>query len=227
MERPLVLVIRGAMPRPDQLEWLSAPAAEMAFVHLPGFHSPPLPEPGIEAFAAHFDRLVSDRFLGRNVVLVGLSVGALVAAAMRAPGIRARLLVEPFFATAHLWPLHEMIRSLLPSQDADFRRWVEAVLGTAADRIEERDYRHVLTGDVPLYALVGDVPLNPRRPMYGLPSLTTEPDIVLLRAAGAHIRQVRSRHNMPEDAPAAIQDMLALVLSAKSEPERDSDASAP
>ena len=52
-----------------------------------------------------------------------------------------------------------------------FDDWVWDVLGVGPERTEDRDYAHLLTGDLPIYALLGD----PQRPVVAperLPTLT-------------------------------------------------------
>ena len=78
-DRPLVLVVRGVCPALDRHADLDPPDADLALLHLPGFHSPLIRPFSIEVFAQAFDELVQTRFADRQITLVGASTGALVA----------------------------------------------------------------------------------------------------------------------------------------------------
>jgi hypothetical protein len=209
-DRPLVLVIRGAMPLRHALEWLQPSEADIVFAHLPGFHSPVLVASSIGVFIAAFDVVIRQAFADRSIVVLGVSAGAIVAAGLRAPQLAARVLIEPFFSTAKLKPLAAVVRRLLADANEPYRRWVWHVLGIALDAVEDRRYGHLLTPDLPIYAVVGDVPLS-QPPPAALPSLTDDADRALLIEAGADLRVARGGHDMPSEDPGAI---VAAMLDA-------------
>ncbi|MBS0334541.1 MAG: hypothetical protein JSS35_17365 [Proteobacteria bacterium] len=211
---PVVLVIRGVLPPADYMEWLEPHGADTAFLHLPGMHHPLLRTIGVAAFAQAFDEAVRVRFAGRPVLAVGASAGALVAAAMDAPQIGGRLLIEPFFSTLQLWPLRNWLRHAYSAASPGLWVWLWSVLGIAPDREEERDYRAVLRPGLPILAVVGDRPLQPPRPVSSLPSLAGDADRALLREAGAEIREVSAGHDLSREAPEALQAAVADALAA-------------
>ncbi len=100
--RPLVLAIRGALPGPEDLEWLRPARADIAFLHLPGFYSPLLINNSVGVTIHAFDHVITTVFTERRIVLLGASTGALPAIGLRSPQIVGRVLVEPFFSTAKL-----------------------------------------------------------------------------------------------------------------------------
>lgn len=191
---PLVVVINGAFPTAvDDLHWLDVPGAQMAFLHLPGFHSRRLAEISIDAFTAGHGEALRLAF-GRPFVAAGVSTGALVAMGLR-EATRV-LAVEPFFATGQLWPLFNVFSSnaehgVWPEAA---QRWADAIFGR---RGAGRDYHQILADlGAETVALVGDLPLMPERSNVDrMPSLCSDDDrralvahpLVTLRgAAGGH-----------------------------------------
>jgi hypothetical protein len=206
-ERPLVLVIRGAMARADDLEWLTLADHDLVFAHLPGFHSPMLAANSVGTFIFAFDAAIRGAFPQRRITVLGSSAGAIVAAGLRAPQLVARVLVEPFFSTGKLAPLAAMLRGQMPVTTEPYRRWIWDILGISSEAIEDRHYEHLLIPDLPIHAVVGDIPLA--QPVTGgLPSLTDEADRALLRAAGADLRVAPGGHDLPNMAPKAIAEAL-------------------
>jgi pimeloyl-ACP methyl ester carboxylesterase len=204
-DRPLVLAIRGAFPTPDHLADLEPPGADLALVHLPGHHSPRLRTTSIVAFISAFDQVIENHWRGRQVTVVGVSTGALVALGLRSPEVRGVLAVEPFFSTAKLWPMVEFAhRELRTSDQAALHDWMDAIFGYTLAGVTDRNYEAVLKRrDRPATMLVGDVPLNPRRPVRGMPSLTDEDDRRRLPC-----RVSPGGHDIPIDAiRAALADL--------------------
>lgn len=212
----VIVVIRGAFADLDQMERLSAEKADIAYLHLPGWHSPRLVDTSIGAFIAAFDEVLRQRFSERRLTLLGLSAGAIVAAGLRSGQIDGRILVEPFFRTERLWALHEIVRSILPTLTPADEEWAWRILGIAPDRVENRDYSAALRMDGRLVALVGEEPLLPRRPMWRLPSLTDAADRARLRAGGVDVRLVAGGHDVATNAPdaivAALEDLSGLAI---------------
>jgi hypothetical protein len=205
-DRPLVLAIRGAFPDSEQYADLDPPGADLALLHLPGFFSPRFTEPSVQAFVTAFDEVIRSRFPGRAVTAVGASVGAIVALGLRSPEVRGVLAVEPFFSTMKLWPLIEFVQRKLPADDVRSAIWTQAVLGIGRADVQDRRFDWALDRqDRPARAIFGDVALNPRRPVAGMPSLADEED----RRRLPH-RTVSGGH---EVALAAVRAELALLLA--------------
>jgi Alpha/beta hydrolase family len=111
---PIVFAIRGAMAGLQDLEWLSETVPNVVYTHLPGFHSPFLRDTSIAAFIHAYDAAIAEMFGSRPVTVLGVSAGALVAAGLTSTQITGRLMIEPFFSTANLWALVELVRAALP-----------------------------------------------------------------------------------------------------------------
>jgi hypothetical protein len=210
--RPLILVIRGALPQPHDLEWLRPAGADIAFLHLPSFHSPALINTSVGITIHAFDQVIATEFSDRRIILMGVSSGALPAAGLRSPQIVGRVLVEPFFSTAKLWALAEYLRVLVPADQTTIWSWFSEVLGISLTGQEERDFRHLPAPGLPLHVVIGDEPLMPRRPMRVLPSLTDEADRQLLLSMGARISVVPGGHEVPRNDPAALTAALEEMI---------------
>ncbi len=223
---PLALMISGAFPKKNDLEWLEPDGVGTAFLNLPGFHSPGLVTNTIAAFIDAFDQVIAQRFRGRPITVFGSSTGAIVASGLRASEIRSRVLVEPFLSTGDLWPFQDFVARFLGDEREGGRTWLWNVFGISPERIEDRNYEAVFRPEIPTIALVGDEPLMPRRPVNHLPSLTSEADRNRLRDLGVELRRCRGGHDLyihgRDAASAALADALSRQLPAPAEiPERN------
>lgn len=153
--RPILLFIMGAFATENTVDRVHErfPALDVLRAHLPGNHCPPLSEVTVEAFAAAFTEALETRFVGRQVAIVGLSVGALVAMSIRAAGVAGLVLVEPPLVTDEAWPLR-LLRTQAPSGNEDF---IWNIFGVGADRFERRDYRRQFAEvRTPMTIVLGD-----------------------------------------------------------------------
>jgi pimeloyl-ACP methyl ester carboxylesterase len=191
------LVIRGAFAERDLLHGLPKfVPGPVRLEHLPGMHSPFLEEDSVEAFAEHFDRSLAGQ---SDVTVMGLSVGGLVALAMRHPSIKRLILVDTLLQTGPCWPL-TWLRQRVESERQ--WRWCESLLGLYPDRLVQRDYRPLLRGlQVPTTALIASDPLGLPRQAPRMPGLITEEDKRLYRDHPlVSVVNVDSGHNVPAQA---------------------------
>src|ERR1700735_3399505 len=96
--RPVVLVITGAWAPADEMIKTAdvvGPAWDAVVMRLPGNGTPILAETSVEAWGRAVGELVATALAGRPVVLVGLSIGALVALAVRHPQVARVVALEP------------------------------------------------------------------------------------------------------------------------------------
>jgi hypothetical protein len=214
-ERPLLFMIRGAFPEPDQLVRLgeSFPGTDFAWVDLPGMHSPHFAWPSVPLFAAAFDEALDLLFPGRRITAVGISMGGTTALHMRSPLVRSMVLADPPLQTGQLWPLigYRQIAPKMPGGSD----WLQAVLGIGPMTVENRDYRGALEGLVaaPQFLLGGE-PLLPERPLRALPGLTSAEDReLLLNRFGGAVALLRGvGHNIARDAEAALGGAIRDAL---------------
>ena len=222
-DRPLVLSISGAfsIAEPRAVTELPGllPEALVLNAHLPGNHCPPLVSHSIGVYARAFDEAVDA--IGRPTIVVGASVGALVAFAMVSPWLRGIVAADPPLVGSKLWPLVEPFRKKLRDHPHDMsqREFIWSVFGIDETRHEERDYRHLLDQiTVPTWVLFGDEALYPRRPAEKLMSLLDEPERDLLRKHPmTRIRLIEGLgHNVPGRAitfvRTATRDLLQTTL---------------
>ncbi len=171
-DRPGVLAITGAFAKADYMSRLPVAVAPdyAGFVaHLPGNHSPELSEISIDAYAKAFDEVVAS--LNRPMVVLGISVGGLVALGMKRPA--GAVAVEPPLNTGCLWPMLRGIRPYLEQHGPFF--W--SIFGFSLSGGVTRTYHHLLDQrTVPVAVVVGEEPLFPRRETRWYPSFVTDED---------------------------------------------------
>jgi pimeloyl-ACP methyl ester carboxylesterase len=212
---PVVLAMRGATPPPEQLASVPTQGANLLLLHLPGMYSPLLSRTSIEAFATAYDEVIAAVVPDRDIVALGVSTGAVVALGLRAPQIKAQVIVEPFFSTKKLWALSDLVRRGMKDHPVDhpLARWFDAIFGYTSNGVSDRDYSWVLKTPLrPTWALVGSVPLLPPRTLSIMPSLTDDMDRERLRACGARVCTVEGGHDLPLQSPAAIATAVAEAL---------------
>lgn len=184
--RPVVLWIDGAFaiarPRSFELQGY-LPEARVLNAHLPGNHCPETTEHSVAAYAEAYDDLL--RQVDRPAVVIGASVGGLIAMAMRSPLLRGLVLLDPPLMTRKLWPLFGAFQRWLRERPGEtyLKTFLDNVFGISATRVTGRDYRGLVQGlDRPTWVLFGDQALMPQRPVQEVPSLLDEPERALLAA---------------------------------------------
>jgi pimeloyl-ACP methyl ester carboxylesterase len=221
-ERPAIIAVTGAFAGADtmtKLPQVMGEACDCFVMHLPGNHAPTLREVGVRPYARALEAVIGQAFAARPVILVGVSIGALVALAVRASSVRRVVAVEPPLVMGKLWPMLDPLADKVAAApgDADLAAFAEAVFGVGRTARREITYFDLFDGlDVPVEVVVGDRPLMPRRAEPTYPSFVDEaerawlarrPTVVLHVAPGAG-------HNVPFQAPLFLKAILAEAVAA-------------
>jgi pimeloyl-ACP methyl ester carboxylesterase len=214
-DRPLkILAITGMLAVAHDMERFPvavAPRYSGAVARLPGHGGPQLSQTSIGAFARAFDEVVE--FLGPTIV-VGLSVGALVSLAMRAPSIRRVVAVEPPLETAKLWQMGQAMAATF----ADHAEFYREVMGFDGVTFTGRCYLDLLENlPRPTDFVVGDKPLFPTRPGNGqVFSMVDEAQRRLIRAARGAALFVApgAGHPVQRQAGAYLLDVILRACEA-------------
>ncbi len=206
-DRPLLLVIRGAFVADNQLHGLAAYIQDwdVALVHLPGVHTPFFRANAVQDFADAFDEVLASLGHGR-VMVIGVSLGGVVALALRSAQVQGQLLVDTALRTASLWMLPQPFREGARS-DAAIGRWIWDLFGISETEVVDRDYGPILAREgPPVTLLLGSDPLGDPRPLTRMPSLVSNADRALYRASPRVSATVvpDSGHNIPADNLAAL-----------------------
>jgi len=215
--RPMVLAITGAWAEPEdmiKLPAVVAPAWDAAVMRLPGNGTPPLAETSIAAWARAVDQMVARAFAGRAVVLVGLSVGALVALGVRTSQVRRVLALEPPLVMSKLWPMEPVLRRRW-CEDPAARPFIEQVFGVMGEGREERAYFGLFApGAPPAEVVVGETPLYPVRHTERFPSFVDGPERAWLAAQpGVEVHVAPDAgHNIHVHAQGFLRDTLMSAL---------------
>lgn len=110
---------------------------------LPGHGCPELVSCSVGVFASAYAEAARTVFRRRRLLICGESVGGLVALAMDVPGAKV-LALDPPIRTAENSSMVSLIRKQLLIYP-QFEGFIWSILGIAAERTEERDYRPLLS----------------------------------------------------------------------------------
>lgn len=186
--KPVALMLHGALRNGSVLyPWvrLLDTHFDVVFVDLPGHgSSPAIEEVGLETFTTNIGDAVHSTFAGREVVVIGESLGGLIALAMGDGSIaevRAVIGADPPLATRKLYHIAQAMRGMMAQEPANtfLADFSQSFYGVRRDGIlEERLYYHVFGAlKVPALVLTGDFLLPPvPMPSQGVPCLMDHVD---------------------------------------------------
>jgi pimeloyl-ACP methyl ester carboxylesterase len=215
--RPVILAIRGAFAPFDQLSWLGAqlPEAEVVVAHLPGLIGP-LPEAvSIQGFANAFRELIETIYAGRQVVVVGASIGGLVALSLNSDRVKGVVAIDPPLSTAKLWPLRDWAETARPALSVAHQEWLWRILGYGP-KVEDRCYDSVIENlKRHAHVIVAGVALHPRRNLASMPGLLDAADIALLRSHPLlTVRVAREAgHDVATEHPSLLLNTIREALT--------------
>jgi pimeloyl-ACP methyl ester carboxylesterase len=173
--RPLVIVLHGALRHSENTQaWFPVLSKDfdVIFVDLPGHgHSPSDGEPSIPAFTERFREFLLRHFARRDVVIVGESVGGLVALGVadgRTPCVRGVIAADPPLSTAKQWPIYANFvhrATTRPIGDYLMTLFANAFGYTLQGLIGDRIYYSILAHvTAPALILTGTLPAVSRAP---------------------------------------------------------------
>ena len=185
--RPVLLMIHGALRNSEVLfDWipLCDPDFDVVCVDLPGHgRSPTILDVTIDRFAENIGDVVTTVLSTRRVVVVGESLGGLVALAMGGgaiPSINGIVAADPPMTMAKLWHVRAALSSAIASDPTN--KFLQAlalnIFGVGSDgAVHERIYYHLIDqARKPILVLTGDVPLLPPRNINAVPCLVDDVD---------------------------------------------------
>ncbi len=198
--RPVVLMIHGALRESSALfDWITLldPEFEVVLVDLPGHgRSPPIANVTIEGFAANVADVVTAALGDRAVVVVGESLGGLVALAMGGlpiESIQGIIAADPPMTMAKLWHVKNAMSGMVASNPGNhfWRSLARNVFGVDSDGYgNERIYYGLVDQvQVPVLFLTGDVPLFPVRNVNAVPCLFDDVDLYVVKRFAGDIAQ--------------------------------------
>ncbi len=229
--RPVIVLIHGALRWSETLsDWGDdlADIADVVLIDLPGHgRSDPLLPASVDALAKRIAEGIQAGLADRDVMLVGESLGGLVALAiggMADPGpVRAVFAADPPLTTRKLRNVHANLNKYLreyPEQAAFSKSLAFEVFGMSGEVIEERIYYPVIGRlKVPAMIVTGDQALYPHHARSAVACVIDEVDrFVLGEFYGdkVMVRQIEDgdhrllTHRKPE-CLALIKAMLARI----------------
>lgn len=218
--RPLVVLFHGAFRAAISLvSWFERldPLADVVIGELPGHGKAPRITPTLEAYSRLFESALMAHFQGRPMVLVGESLGGLVAASLSHLGPVVAL--DPPLTTAKLWPLHLTIRRRR-EEDPTFNYDAEFASNFFGYKDDgppaQRSYFHLFeTLASPAWVVAGGVPLSPPRFVETTPGFLEPPDLDRLRKAPGVTVHVAAEagHLITTEAPELALSTIGEALA--------------
>lgn len=190
--RPVLLMIHGALRDSSVLfDWIQLcdPEFDVVFIDLPGHgRSQAIANVTIESFAENVGDAVTAVLGNRVVVVVGESLGGLVACAMnglRLDPVQGIVAADPPMTMAKLWHVRNAMSSAVARDPANhfLRSMALNIFGvdSAGQAYERVYYRFVEQPGKPVLILTGDVPLFPERNVNAIPCLIDDVDRYVVR----------------------------------------------
>ncbi|HLZ77349.1 hypothetical protein [Phenylobacterium sp.] len=216
--RPLVFALPSSLSTPEnfaavqqRLELL----ADMCVMTLPIGAAYDLAAHTVQGLTALVGELLESRYPDRPVVLLGASIGAVIALGVRARNLARIVAVEPPLVTAGLWPVLDAFgEHLRQVKDELSEAYISGTFGVTQTDVVGLDHRWVLQGlNVPVDVMLAEEPLEPRRALARHPSLVGEAERRLLAATpGVRLHLVAGTgHNLIGHA---IEPASEIVLEA-------------
>lgn len=195
--RPVVIVLHGALRHSENTQvWLPVLTEDydVLLVDLPGHgRSPPDRNASVPGFTARLRELIARHLPDRDIVVIGESVGGLVALGLgngRTPQVRGVIASDPPLSTGKLWPVFSNFLRPSAGPHSDFVKafylntfgyfLTEGGGGIARERLY---YALIHAMAVRTLILTGDLPLFPVRPMPdNVPCLIDDVDRLIIRS---------------------------------------------
>lgn len=110
--RPILLLLNGlyANDRFAGIIRSTLPNVDVFAGRLPGDHAPSTMTTSLGVHAAAYSYAIGAKFGDAPLLVVGVSVGGLIAMALRAPSVRRLLVMDPPLRTGELWSLAKGLR---------------------------------------------------------------------------------------------------------------------
>lgn len=195
--RPVVIILHGALRHSENTQvWMPVLADDydVLLVDLPGHgRSPPDKNASVAGFTARLRELIARHLAERDIVVIGESVGGLVALGLgdgRMPQVRGVLVSDPPLSTGKLWPVFNNFLRPSAGPHSDFVKafyfntfgyfLTEGGGGIAREHLY---YPLIEAVKVRTLVLTGDLPLFPVRPMpNNVPCLLDDVDRMIIRS---------------------------------------------
>jgi pimeloyl-ACP methyl ester carboxylesterase len=202
--KPVVIMLHGMMRDVRFLmEWyaLVPRQLDLVLVDLPGHgRSPANGASTVDAMTSRVSEVIASQFAGREVVVIGESLGGLIALSLAGrgiPEIRGVVASDPPLSTAKQWAVYsnfmDYTHETAPIAMTEVQRAIFAdVLGIVGkDHVRETLYYDLVRAvRVPTLMLMGDVPLFPATPTRpAVPTVLDEVDRYVIGLIGnRHVR---------------------------------------
>jgi len=214
----IVAVLPGFSRSAAQLShWKDLLPAEVRLFDLPGHGgASPMASPTLARLADHFSEQIP-----RDALIVGESLGGLVALKMAATGYRV-VAIEPPLSTAKLWVLRYVLQQALEQDPKTswMGPFVESLFGVAAGKAPQSlNYWPLLDeATAPVDIIAATEPLWPMRSIHltpaTTPSVLDEVDAYHLRRhANVRFRTLDGPHTLLTESPDACRQALLEIIA--------------
>lgn len=206
-----VLLIPGALRSATNLAGWAERIPGLRLQSLPAHGGEPAIEWSLDAWIRHFQKFVSP-----ETVVIGESLGGLVALGLGSKGIRGVIAIDPPLTTAKAWPVR---LSLVDYAKKNPGRGADGLLsifgynqnGSIEDKIY---YDYIRTSIAPTFIVTGDVPLHPQRSSAVPPCLVDDVDRYFLNNfTRARVYEIAGSHMLLDESPETCEFILKEILS--------------
>jgi pimeloyl-ACP methyl ester carboxylesterase len=226
-QRPVVVMMHGALRDARVLlDWgpLLRAWCDLVYVELPGHgRSVPIIPAGVDLFAENILQALRSALPHREIVLVGESLGGLVAIAMAglAPSpVKRVLAADPPLTTAKLWHVANAVGGAASRspENAFLKSFADQIFGLDPQARSERIYYPLLDrAQIPIHVATGDLALLPPRTTKGVPCVIDDVDRFVMEKFYRDKVQVHVLENCGHlvlaDRRAACLDLIRRLLT--------------
>lgn len=214
-KRPVAVFIHGLGRQISDI-WpgvaMAERCADVLLLSLPGVQTDEIAVPSIDNIAKMYLCAIRAVVGARPSLIIGESVGGLVALAM-APGVDRVVLIDPPLTMSDQWPIWWSIEHSPPGSLGFPKTLLDECVGTSPEASEQISYLHLVKDGSKVRVICGAEPLLPPRDLKYSPSLVKPEEIAYMRACGATVDIIPGGHALMDHAREEVARVIAEELA--------------
>lgn len=205
-----VLLIPGALRSATNLaDWVER-IPGLRLQNLPAHGGEPAIEWSLDAWIRHFQKSV-----GPETVVIGESLGGLVALGLGSTGVRATIAIDPPLTTAKAWPVRLSLIDYARNNPGAGADGLLSLFGYRQDGFVEDKifYDYLRASIVPTFIITGNIPLHPQRSSPVPPCLIDQVDRYFAHNfTSAKVYETSGSHILLDENPEGCEAILKNIL---------------